>query len=75
MMTKPPGPRYAEVEGSTSLKRDRHNNAILETDQMKINRARLEKQKRKSDLEEMTQLKDEVAELKSMMKILIEKIN
>tara|TARA_B100000287_G_scaffold430335_1_gene485372 strand:- start:1019 stop:1255 length:237 start_codon:yes stop_codon:yes gene_type:complete len=70
----PKGPRYAEVEGSTLI-RDKHNNAILETDQMKINKARIEKARRKAELEEMQHLKGEVAELKDMMKVLIEKIN
>ena len=70
----PKGPRFAEVEGS-SLVRDKHNNAILGTDQMKVNKARIEKAKRKAEMQEMQHLKGEVAELKDMMKVLIEKIN
>jgi len=64
---------YIKVEGHTSLIRDEHSSAIVNTD---INAYRLAKKRRelfKNQTEEINSLREEMSELKNLMKELLEK--
>ena len=59
--------RYIQVEGNPSLVRDRESGAILNSDVSEIKRKNLLKE------QELVELKEEVSELKDLVKQLVEK--
>ena len=59
--------RYIQVEGIPSLVRDRESGAILNSDVSEIKRKNLLKE------QELVELKEEVSELKDLVKQLVEK--
>ena len=61
------------VEGHTQLGRDPNSNAILNTDLTAYEAYRKARSEAKRKEAEMATLKDEVAELKSLVKSLVEK--
>lgn len=65
--------KYLKVEGSQTLVRDTNSNAILNTDTATINAAREAKRFRKSRDNEIIELKNELREMKDLIKQLIEK--
>ena len=71
----PEGPRFAGIEGQANLVRDRFNNVVLETDKNKILTARKKKAARLAKMQEIDELKQDVSEMKGMLKILMEKID
>tara|TARA_B100000927_G_scaffold243198_2_gene205137 strand:- start:1889 stop:2092 length:204 start_codon:yes stop_codon:yes gene_type:complete len=61
------------IEGHNSLVRDIHNMAIINTDSSALEAARRRQQEAQSKADEMKQLKEDVAELKLMMKEVLKK--
>ena len=61
------------IEGHNSLVRDVSNMAIINTDSSALEAARRRQQEAQNKADEMKQLKDDVAELKQMMKEVLKK--
>ena len=61
------------IEGHNSLVRDTNNMAIINTDSSALEAARRRQQEAQNKADEMKQLKDDVAELKQMMKEVLKK--
>ena len=61
------------IEGHNSLVRDTNNMAIINTDSSALEAARRRQQEAQNKADEMKQLKDDVAELKLMMKEVLKK--
>lgn len=64
----------AKVENHNTLVRDLNNNAILNLDNVSIQKAKIVKKARKSQNEEIQGLKNEVGELKSMMREILDRL-
>lgn len=64
----------AKVENHNTLIRDMNNNAILNIDNVSIRNAQQVKRARKTDKQEIDQLKHEVGELKSMMREILDRL-
>jgi hypothetical protein len=64
----------AKVENHNTLIRDLNNNAILNIDNVSIKNAQRVKRARKTDKQEIDQLKHEVGELKSMMREILDRL-
>ena len=64
----------AKVENYNTLVRDLNNNAILNLDNVSIQKAKIVKKARKSQNEEIQGLKNEVGELKSMMREILDRL-
>ena len=64
---------YIPVEGHPGLYRDPATNAIINTDVSKAKAARLARQKFKQREEDIENLKNDVAEIKSLLKQLLER--
>ncbi len=67
--------QYIPVEGNKDLVRDPNTGAILNTNKKAYFRAVQEKQRKNQENSEYESLKTEVAELKSMLAQLLEKVN
>ena len=65
--------RYIQVEGNPSLVRDRESGAILNSDVSEIKRQKEIKRKNLLKEHELVELKEEVSELKDLVKQLVEK--
>ena len=65
--------RYIQVEGNPSLVRDRESCAILNSDVSEIKRQKEIKRKNLLKEQELVELKEEVSELKDLVKQLVEK--
>ena len=63
------------VEGHTSLGRDPESNAILNNSDKAYDEYIRMKNKALTDKQEITNLKEEVGELKDMMKLILEKLD
>ena len=61
------------IEGHNSLVRDTNNMAIINTDSSALEAARRRQQEAQNKADEMKQLKEDVAELKLMMKEVLKK--
>ena len=61
------------IEGHNNLVRDTNNMAIINTDSSALEAARRRQQEAQNKADEMKQLKDDVAELKLMMKEVLKK--
>ena len=61
------------IEGHNSLVRDTNNMAIINTDSSALEAARRRQIEAQNKVNEMQQLKDDVAELKQMMKEVLKK--
>ena len=61
------------IEGHNSLVRDTSNMAIINTDNSALEAARRRQIEAQNKVNEMQQLKDDVAELKQMMKEVLKK--
>ena len=66
---------YQQVEGHEGLVRDPETGAILNTNRSEIQQARARKAARKQQEQELDELKNDVSELKNLMKQVIEKLN
>lgn len=66
---------YVKVEGSPSLVRDKDSYAILNTDSVEIQKAKLRKQKKNEQKAEMDGLKKDVDDIKNMLSQIVEKLN
>jgi hypothetical protein len=65
--------RYIQVEGNPSLVRDRESGAILNSDVSEIKRQKEIKRKNLLKEQELVELKEQVSELKDLVKQLVEK--
>ena len=65
---------YLEVEGHPGLIRDKRTGAILNTNEQEVEAARARKKAWKEKQKEFDELKNDVSELKDMMKQILEKI-
>jgi len=65
--------RYIQVEGNPSLVRDRESGAILNSDVSEIKRQKEIKRKNLLKEQELVELKEEVSELKDLVKQLVKK--
>ena len=66
---------YIKVEGDPGLVRDSKTFAILNTDSEAIHKAKIRKQKRQEQKEEIDSLKKDVNDIKSMLSQIVEKLN
>lgn len=66
--------RYIPVEGHSDLVRDAESGAILNINKSEIEEARLRKERRKQQQQEIENLKQDVADIKSMLKQIVEKL-
>jgi len=67
---------YQRVEGRTDIVRDKDTGAVLYTNsEEKVQALRARKQAQKRREEDVDQLKDDVSELKGMMKLILEKLD
>lgn len=67
---------YQRVEGRTDIVRDKDTGAVLYTNsEEKVRALRARKQAQKQREEDVDQLKDDVSELKGMMKLILEKLD
>jgi len=64
----------ARVENHNTLIRDLNNNAILNIDTTSIKKAKIAKNLRKSQKQEIEELKSDVGELKSMMREILDRL-
>jgi len=64
----------ARVENHNTLIRDLNNNAILNVDTTSIKKAKIAKNLRKSQKQEIDELKSDVGELKSMMREILDRL-
>ncbi len=64
----------ARVEGHNTLIRDMNNNAILNIDNVAVHRAQEAKRVRKNSKQELETLKNEVSELKLMMREILDRL-
>ncbi len=67
--------KLVRINGQKDLAKDEDTGAVLNTDVEEVEQAREIKEKRKEKEEEFAQLKNDVSELKDMMKQLIEKMS
>ena len=65
--------RYIQVENNPNLVRDRESGAILNSDVSEIKRQKEIKRKNLLKEQELVELKEEVSELKDLVKQLVEK--
>lgn len=64
----------ARVENHNTLVRDLNNNAILNVDNTAIEKAKIAKKLRRSQKQEIDELKSDVGELKSMMREILDRL-
>jgi len=64
----------ARVENHNTLIRDLNNNAILNVDNGGIQKAKIAKQLRRSQKQEIQDLKHDVGELKDMMREILDRL-
>lgn len=64
----------ARVENHNTLVRDLNNNAILNVDNTAIEKAKIVKKLRKSQKQEIQDLKHDVGELKDMMREILDRL-
>ena len=65
--------RFIPVEGHPGLVRDVNTNAILNINIQEVRKKRMQRLAAKKQAEEITVLKNEVSELKSLLRQLLEK--
>ena len=65
---------YIDVEGHPGLVRDKNTGAILNTNEQEVEAARARKKAWKEKQKEFDELKNDVSELKDMMKQILEKM-
>lgn len=66
---------YVKVDGNPGLVRDNDTHAILNTDSEITKKAKLRKEQRRRQKEELDILKKDVNDIKSMLSQIVEKIN
>jgi len=64
----------ARVENHNTLVRDLNNNAILNVDTSSIKKAKIAKNLRRSQTQEIEDIKNDVTELKSMMREILDRL-
>ena len=64
----------ARVEGHNTIIRDLNNNAILNIDNVAVQKAQEAKRVRKNSKQELESLKNEVSELKLMMREILDRL-
>jgi len=64
----------AKVENHNTLVRDLNNNAILNVDKTSIEKAKLSKKLRKSQKQEIEDIKYQVGELRDMMREILDRL-
>jgi len=65
---------YAKVKGHPNLIKDLNSGVILNINKTEIEAARLKKQRAKQQEEDLSNLKNEVSEIKNLLNKLIEKL-
>lgn len=65
---------FIQVEGHSSLKRDSYSTAVVNTNQREYEQYMSHRERKLRELEEMECLKNEVSEIKSMMKLILDKL-
>jgi len=65
---------YIPVEGHSSLKRDRYSNAIVNTNYKEYEEYISHRERKLKEREEIENLKNDVSEIKSMMKLILDKL-
>jgi len=66
--------KFVKVEGNNSLVRDMNNNAILNVNDVAIQKAKAAKKVRQERKSEVEDLRKEVSELKHLMKEILDRI-
>lgn len=66
--------RLAPIKDHANLVKDLDTGAVLTVDSIEIERARARKEKRRKEKEEISQLKQDVADIKEMLSLLANKI-
>lgn len=65
--------RYINIEDNPGWKRDKHTNAVINVNGDEIQKARMAKRGRQSQRDEINTLKEEIGEIKDLLKTLIGK--
>lgn len=65
---------YLKVEGHPGLVRDKSTGVVLNTNEKEVEAARARKKAWKEKQKELDELKEDVSELKDMMKQILEKL-
>lgn len=65
--------RYISIEDNPGWKRDRLTNAVINVNADEIEKARMAKRGRQSQRDEINTLKEEIGEIKDLLKTLIGK--
>ena len=66
--------RFVPVEGSSSLVRDKSTGAIVNINKKEMQAARLRKEQKQKQQQEIDQLKTDVSDIKQMLQQIVEKI-
>ena len=67
--------KLVRIEGSKDLVKDEETGAVLNSNETEIEAAKIRKEQRVEKENEFETLKDDVGELKDMMKQILEKMN
>lgn len=65
--------RYINIEDNPGWKRDKFTNAVINVNEQEIQKARMAKRGRQSQRDEINTLKEEIGEIKDLLKTLIGK--
>jgi wobble nucleotide-excising tRNase len=67
--------RYIKVENAPGWRRDRTNNAILNVNSVEAEKAKMAKKGKQSQRDEINTLKEEIGEIKNLLKTLVGKLD
>ena len=65
--------RYINIDNAPGWKRDKTNNAVLNVNSIEIEKAKMAKKGKQSQRDEINTLKEEISEIKGLLKTLIGK--
>ena len=65
---------FIQVEGHSSLKRDSYSTAVVNTNYKEYEQYMSHRERKLKEIEEIELLKNEVSEIKSMMKLILDKL-
>lgn len=67
--------RYIKVENAPGWRRDRTNNAVVNVNSIEAEKAKMVKKGKQSQRDEINTLKEEIGEIKNLLKTLVGKLD
>ena len=67
--------RYIKVENAPGWRRDRTNNAVVNVNSVEAEKAKMVKKGKQSQRDEINTLKEEIGEIKNLLKTLVGKLD